>query len=588
MKKFKQLFLFVIIAILLVLIGCDNSSKAQLYFINTTLVGQVTAVKDNQITLKIISNGGMGMGNMNMKMANIPPSMPNNETANSSSQSSNMASDNNMASNSQPQDMPNNISDNNVENQENNKSKSQSQTETSSNEVTLVINNQDLISVESNGQSIKGNISSITKNSILEIKFDENNTIVSITVKSNNNNFASGMPGGGSSTESSGTGANTFNKDTTLSDKSYTSSNKDENVIRVENSAKVNLNNVSITKTGDSSSSENSDFYGLNAGILARDKSTLTIKGSTVSTNASGSNGVFAYGSGTSVNITDTKIRTQKGNSGGIEVAGGATLQASNLDIETQGASSAAIRSDRGGGTLTVKGGSYVTNGTGSPAIYCTANISVDSATLTANGSEAVVIEGKNSVKLNNCIVTGNMKGTYGENSSENIQNVMIYQSMSGDASIGKGSFTMTNGSLIAKNGDMFYVTNTSAEINLTNVSLTYANGNLLTVSGNDGSRGWGKSGSNGGTCEFIVNNQLLEGYIKVDKISSLNFSMKNGSKFKGTINSKGQEGSASVTLDNTSTWTLTGNAYITEFNGSINNIITNGYHVYVNGKILK
>lgn len=581
MKKSKQPFLFIIIAILLIFTGCDNSSKSQLYFKNTTLVGQVISIKDKQVTLKIISNGEVGMGNMNMP--NMPPSMPNNETANSNSQFSNMASGN-MTSNPKPQDMQNNTSNNNEQNQENNTSKSA--TQSSNNEVTLIIDNEDLISVESNGQNVKGNISSIKQNSILEIKFGGNNEITSITVKSSNS--IPGMPGGGSSTESSGTGANTFNKDTTISDKSYNSSNKDENVIRVENSAKVSLNNVSITKTGDSSSSENSDFYGLNAGILARDKSTLTIKGGSVSTNSSGSNGVFAYGSGTSVIIANTKIRTQKGNSGGIEVAGGATLQASNLDIETQGASSAAIRSDRGGGTLTVKGGSYVTNGTGSPSIYCTANISVDSATLTANGSEAVVIEGKNFVTLNNCIVTGNMKGTYGKNSGENIHNVMIYQSMSGDASIGKGSFTMTNGSLTAKNGDMFYVTNTSAKINLTNVSLSYANGNLLTVSGNDGSRGWGKSGSNGGTCEFIANNQMLEGHIKVDKISSLNFSMKNGSKFKGTINSDGQEGSVTVTLDNTSTWTLTGNAYITEFNGNTNNIITNGYHVYVNGKILK
>lgn len=36
-----------------------------------------------------------------------------------------------------------------------------------------------------------------------------------------------------------------------------------------------------------------------------------------------------------------------------------------------------------------------VTNGTGSPAVYCTADIQVSDAVLTANASEGVVVEGK-------------------------------------------------------------------------------------------------------------------------------------------------------------------------------------------------
>nr|WP_294494849.1 hypothetical protein [uncultured Anaerosporobacter sp.] len=51
-----------------------------------------------------------------------------------------------------------------------------------------------------------------------------------------------------------------------------------------------------------------------------------------------------------------------------------------------------------------------MTNGTGSPAIYSTANIAVSDATLNANNSEAVVVEGKNSVSLTNCNLTGNMQ----------------------------------------------------------------------------------------------------------------------------------------------------------------------------------
>ena len=46
--------------------------------------------------------------------------------------------------------------------------------------------------------------------------------------------------------------------------------------------------------------------------------------------------------------------------------------------------------------------------------------------------------------------------------------------------------------------------------------------------------------------------------------------------------------GTVSVTLDETSTWTLTADSYITEFNGSAANVISNGYTLYVNGTALE
>lgn len=129
-------------------------------------------------------------------------------------------------------------------------------------------------------------------------------------------------------------------------------------------------------------------------------------------------------------------------------------------------------------------------------------------ADLTATSSEAVVVEGKNSVTLENCTVVGNMTGTY-QNGSENIHNVMLYQSMSGDADMGHSSFTMIGGSLTAQAGDLFYVTNTSCTIELSGVELTLANDVLLTVAGNDGSRGWGKEGGNGGQVTFTAEGRL-------------------------------------------------------------------------------
>ena len=390
---------------------------------------------------------------------------------------------------------------------------------------------------------------------------------------------APGRQFGGSHEVTNGTAAATISEDGTVKNESYTSTGDDENALRIDGAA-VTLSGITVTKDGGSSSNtENGDFYGMNAGLLALNGAQVTITDSEFTTSATNGNAVFSYGEGTAVNISDSKIRTSANNSGGIQTTGGGTMNATNLDVETQGNSAAAIRSDRGGGTVNVDGGTYVTNGTGSPAIYSTADITVKNATLTANNSEAVVVEGKNSVTLENVDASGSMSGTY-KDSSENIHNVMLYQSMSGDADVGTSSFTMKGGSLTAKAGDMFYVTNTQSVITLEDADLTLANGKLLTVEGNSSSRGWGTAGKNGAQVTFTAKDQKLEGEITVDTISTLDLTLSGSTEFEGTINivenaagGDAVENNAVVTIEKGSTWTLTGDCMITslENNGTIN-----------------
>lgn len=372
----------------------------------------------------------------------------------------------------------------------------------------------------------------------------------------------------------------------TLTGDTYASTNADENAIRAEGDVTATLEDVTVEKTdGAASSSDASSFYGLNAAILALDNATLNINGGTVTATAEGANGVFAYGNST-INITGTTIDVSGGNAGGIEVSGGGTMNATDLTVNAT--VKAAIRSDRGGGTMVVDGGTYTTSGSaGAPAIYSTADITVSKATLTANDSEAVAVEGLNSVTLVDCDVTGNMGGTYSkDDTANNVHNVMLYQSMSGDAEQGTSTFSMSGGTLVSKNGDMFYVTNTSSVITLSDVDLTLADGTyLLLVAGNTSERGWGTAGANGGTCEFDLTAQTAAGDIMIDSISELTMTMADSSHYTGAIDPDGTAAaSLSVTLDSTSTWTLTDDSYVTEFNGDMANVITNGHTLYVDG----
>ena len=393
-----------------------------------------------------------------------------------------------------------------------------------------------------------------------------------------------GGPGGGfggSGTVTQGTSANTIDTDTTVYSETYESTGDDESALRVDG-ATATLNGITVNKSaGKSSNTEDGDFYGQNAALLATNGATVTIENATITSSAQNGNGVFSYGEGTTVNISDSTIQTSADNSGGIQTTGGGTTNASNLTVETSGNSAAAIRSDRGGGTVNVDGGSYTSNGENSPAVYSTAAITVKNADLTANNSEALVIEGQNSITLENCTVTGSMSDN-GTSADENVHNVMIYQSMSGDAEVGTSRFSMTGGSLTGKRGDLFYITNTHSVITLSGVALTNEDtaANLMTIAGNSASHGWGTAGKNGAQVELTADAQTLSGDITVDSISTLNFTLKNNSSFTGTLNivdnaegGTAVENNAVVTIEAGSTWTLTGDCTLTSLtnNGTIN-----------------
>ncbi|MBR1440330.1 MAG: hypothetical protein IJ589_03815 [Lachnospiraceae bacterium] len=340
-------------------------------------------------------------------------------------------------------------------------------------------------------------------------------------------------------------------------------------------------NNVQVIKTGEADGDE-ADFYGENAAVFATNGGTLNLSGLLVETAGTHANGVFSYGEGTTVNISDSYIETSGNCSGGIMTTGGGTMNAENLTIVTSGNSSAAIRSDRGGGVVTVMGGSYTTSGKGSPAIYSTADITVSDATLTSTSSQGVVVEGNNSVTLNNVDLTAD-NNTKNSDHSDFYQAVMIYQSMSGDADEGLSSFTMRGGSLLNKNGEIFFVTNTATDITLEDVSITNEGDDVFLRAS---AAGWGSDGSNGGQVNLYCYDQILDGDMLVDEISKLNLYLQGSSVYSGAINPDGEEGEVYVEIAENATWILEGDSYITSLTCDADSIDLNGHTLYVNGTV--
>ena len=423
------------------------------------------------------------------------------------------------------------------------------------------------------GQTEEITLDDIKEGDVVAITLDDDGNAATITVQSMDMGGGQGGPGGQASGVDSYDAANEYSSDETVSDTTLESTGTDENEALVSNGAEVTFSNDAISRTSsDSQGGDNSRFYGVGAAVLATD-GTAYVKGSTVTTDSKGGAGLFAYGDGT-VYAADTDITTQQDTSGGIHAAGGGKLYAWDLNVETNGESSAAIRSDRGGGTMVVDGGTYTSNGVGSPAVYCTADIAVNNAELTANGSEAVCVEGLNSLRLYNSNLTGNMSD---DEQNDTTWTVILYQSMSGDSEVGNSTFQMDGGTITSKNGGLFYTTNTECTITLKDVDITYNDDNefFLQCTGNNNQRGWGQSGANGSDCNFTADSQDMKGNVIWDSISDLDFYMTNGSTLEGAfVNDEsnagnGGDGYCNVVIDKDSTWTVTGDSIITSLSNA-------------------
>ena len=353
-----------------------------------------------------------------------------------------------------------------------------------------------------------------------------------------------------------------------IAHESMTNTTADQNAFIGKNKAVIDIENSVFDKTGDTTSDDNSNFRGQNAVVLGIEGSQINIKGSNITSNSKGSNAVFATGEGSVINVENTNIHTKSDSSRGLDATYKGTVNGKNLTITTEGAHSATLATDRGEGTINAEAAKLTTSGEGSPVIYSTGNIIVNNVNGIANNSEIGVVEGKNSITLTNSNVTG-----YKDNG------FMLYQSFSGDAESGIARLKAENNTLTTHaTGAFLYVNNTTAEVDLSNNTISMPNTSTLVKAAAD-SR-WGKTGENGGHLTLRTSNQELSGNIMADSISTIALDMTNGSSLVGAVNTDNAAKEVTVKLSKDSNWILTGDSYVK----SLNNEDTTGSNIHLNG----
>lgn len=423
-------------------------------------------------------------------------------------------------------------------------------------------------------------------------EIDNKNTTSSSTSREMNQKPDGGMPGPGNDSSDSveSTGKIEVTDSKTLTDE-YETDTADESVIKVSDGGNLTLDGAKISKTGgDSTNTENSEFYGVNSGILTTKESTTTIKNSNISTNAKGANAVFSTGTDSKVYVYDSTITTAGESSArGLDSTYGGYIEADNVTISTEGGSCATLATDRGEGTVIARNSKLSTKGSGSPLVYSTGDITLESSEGSADGAQICVVEGKNAATISDSKLSCSGKGN-----RNNVDNCgfMIYQSMSGDAGEGTGILNLKNSQLEIAEGSnyytsapLFFVTNTDAVINLENNTFKYGSNILLKA---EGTSQWGTSGNNGGNVVFNSKSQQLSGDIEIDDLSTLELNLEDSSTLESAINKDNTAKSIKIKLSKDSKLKLTGDSYITELDdedSSYSNIDFNGYSLYVNGE---
>ena len=367
-----------------------------------------------------------------------------------------------------------------------------------------------------------------------------------------------------------------------------------KSVIQVSNKAKYNATNLELTKeSGKSTDFDSSTLYGLNSTFIAKEGSEIFLEDSKLSSSISYSSAFFATGLETTATLYNVELSTDKDNSSALNASSEAKIDISNSEIKTKGNNSDAIKTLDANSLININDSTIITEGQNSTLLYSKGKIEALNIKGTSN-SYLAIIEDRNSLELTNAnLITNGQDKTI----NEYLGAFLIYSQESASASNNYTSAKLDIiDSIIEINKDsswydktpLFYLTNTEANINITNTTLNYGSDILLKAVANSE---YGDIGDNAASITLTATDQELTGEIIVDSNSKVRLNL-NNSTYEGKINVDNLSANVDVTFDYDSRWELTGDSYInilqiTKADYLRKNvrkyIRSNGYNVYYN-----
>ncbi|MEV1018755.1 hypothetical protein [Streptomyces sp. NPDC050264] len=307
--------------------------------------------------------------------------------------------------------------------------------------------------------------------------------------------------------------------------KRFTAKKDDESAVLVSGSGKLSTRDSPLSKRGDTSSVDGSAGHGLNAAALARDGGRLALSGGRFTTKGKGATAVFASGKGARATLSANRVKTKGASARGVMASYGGELDLTYTEIDTAGAQAAPVATGPGGAKVTVSGGTMTSAGCGSPGVQTSGDVSVTGTLFDLANSEAFTVESGGSLSLRNVRATAAAGGVVLRGGGET-------------------SFSMSDGSIQAAEGDLFSVEQAVADIKVTGgAELKTKDGVLLRV-------------SDRGTATFAADDEKLNGDVVVsDGSAALDLS--------GSTKLDGAVAGASMTFGARTTWSVSGNSWV-------------------------
>lgn len=363
-------------------------------------------------------------------------------------------------------------------------------------------------------------------------------------------------------------------------------------VIQVSNTATYTGDNLTLNKNdGKTTDNEGSLLYGLNSTFLAKEGSIVTLNNSKLTSNVSYSSAFFATENGTQSIIENSTLNTKGDYSNALVSSESAEITADNIEITTTGNNSSAIKTIGSNSLITVNNSALKTEGENSSLLYSNGKIEI-TKTKGETCSNIAIIEDRNSISIeeSNLTITDSKKANieslfylYSEQSQSSSN---LYTNAKLD--IIDSTISILKDSSWYQNASVFYLTNTKANINITNTKINFSGKTLLNATSNSE---YGDSESNGADVTLTATNQELEGQIISDEISKVRLNL-NESEYEGQINTNNKLTNVDITFDYDSKWYLTGDSYINTLTITKTDYLkknvrkyikSNGYNVYYN-----
>lgn len=267
-------------------------------------------------------------------------------------------------------------------------------------------------------------------------------------------------------------------------------------------------------------------------GLVADAHSLVTLNGCAVTTSGTAGTGISTAGAQARVHAANSTIKT--GDAPAALAADGGQIALDNAHVATAGEHAAAVRADSGG-TVVARGGTIAAAG---PVASAAGVVRLYGVAGTARGGQAaVVVEPGGSVDAVDSVLSG----------------------ASGVVLTGASAFTMTGGSLAAA-GAAFRAAGTAKVSVRGGAAVTSSSGVLASA--------------DRGSLQLTAAGARLAGDVIADG-GMASVALSRGSTLAGAVRG------ATLTLDSSSRWTVTGTSVLAGLTGAVTSIDGNGHDVH-------